>query len=255
MVELPSAARATPAPSIEGTMFLVIGEPKAGKTHLVMDWPECLVIDTQGGARQYGGLTVDLRALAQEEGRSELEILREVLKQLKDTGCKGYGAVAIDTLDDVSVWLEAEAAARCCKKHNRKPGYYTTVEDVPHGAGWGEHRRMVMGMVGMIHRFPVTTILVAHSRRLIDEESGEASKMVDLPGRLGHMVPGEVDHIAVATRSKEGEYLLDFSGYETRTNKGFLVRHSGSRLSALNGKVVASSYGAIESEVKRGVED
>lgn len=230
-------------------MFLVLGEPKTGKTWLAMNWPGCLVIDTQGGARHYGGMTVDVRKIADEEGKTDLQVFREVTQKLRESGAAGYSAVAIDTLDDVSQWLEKEAAERCAEKMNKPKGYFGSIEDVPHGAGWGEHRRMVMGLVKVYHRLPVTTLLIAHSRRLIDEETGEHSKMIDLPGRLGHMVPGEVDHIAVAARTAEGAFELDFSGYETRTSKGYTVRHSGSRFVQLNGKRIPTSYEGIKEAV------
>jgi hypothetical protein len=238
---LPTVQAPAPAPSIDGTAFLVMGAPKSGKSHLVNKWPECLVLDTQNGHRFYGGLVVDLTA-----GR--LETLREALTTLlKD--CP-YEAVALDTLDDVSAWAEEEAL--------RKD--YTAIQDIPHGAGWLEHRSIMVKIVRAFLRLPCTKLFVAHSRALIDEESGESTKMIDLPGRLAHIVPGEVDHIGISYRNQDGEYRLSFAGYESQSKttekrgeivrQGKLVVHAGSRISNLNGADVASSYEAIVAKVK-----
>lgn len=249
-VVLPTQPRPRPTPTITGETLLIIGEPKAGKTRLAMDWPNCLVIDTQGGARSYAGMTYDVRAVADESGRSDLEVLREVVAHLKRTKAEGYDAVALDTLDDVSGWMESEACARVTDKHNKKPGYYPSIEDIPHGSGWLEHRRMVMGLVSTLMRLPCTKLIIAHSRRLIDEDSEKTSKIVDLPGKLAHWVPGEVQHIGIAHRDFEGNYLLDFTGYEVKTTKGSVVRQAGSRFPEWQGKVLPNRYEALIAALK-----
>lgn len=237
-LKLPTEPRERPKPTLDGSMFLVIGEPKTGKTGLAMGWPGCLHIDTQGGARHYAGMTVDVRAIADAEGKSDLAVFREVVSDVKGDPSR-FSAVAIDTLDDVSGWLEAEAVAACNRKMGKR---YQSIEDVPHGAGWGEHRRLVMNMLKVFHRLPLTTLIIAHSRRMIDEDTKDVSRVIDVPGKLAHMVPGEVDHIAIASRTKEGEYILDFSGYEAPGQKGATVRQSGSRLEELNGKTINNGY-------------
>jgi hypothetical protein len=187
-------------------MFLVIGEPKAGKSTFVNQIPDCLVIDTQSGHAKLGGCVLDLR----EAGADPLATFGEVLSQLQKD-CP-YQAVAIDTLDDLSVMAEELATQRCNVKLNMKE---TGVGQFPHGIGWVTHREIVMTMLTKIRALPCTTILVAHNKRMIDEETSEVSKVLDLPGKLAHWVPGEVDHIAIASRSKKKGYTLSFEGIDS----------------------------------------
>lgn len=241
---LPLEPAPAPAPSIAGTSFLIIGAPKSGKSRLVNAWPKCLVIDTQGGHRHYGGLVVPV---------SDLAGFREAAVAITKAMPFPYDAVAIDTLDDLSSWVEVEALARMREKHGAR---YESISDVPHGAGWLEHRSIMLRIVKTFLSLPCVKVFVAHSRAMIDEETGENTKMVDLPGRLAHMVPGEVDHIGVAYRGEEGRYLISFEGYESLSKdrkdkrgvvqkQGKTVAHAGSRLATLNGKHVENSYEAI----------
>ena len=242
-MKLPTKRKAIPPPSIDGDMFLIIGEPKAGKSTFVNQVPDSLVIDTQSGHSKLGGCVLDLR----EAGADPLATFGEVLSQLQKD-CP-YQAVAIDTLDDLSVMAEELATQRCNVKLNMKE---TGVGQFTHGIGWVTHREIVMTMLTKIRALPCTTILVAHNKRMIDEETSEVSKVLDLPGKLAHWVPGEVDHIAIASRSKKKGYTLSFEGYEHERSGKKTIMQAGSRLKALNGKVIETSWAALLEAVKGG---
>lgn len=246
---LPTARAPVPEPSLEDASFLIIGAPKSGKSHLANAWPDCLVIDTQRGHRQLGGMVVEV---------SDVDDIRAVFKELMAGAVSQYKAIAIDTLDDVNVWMEAEALQRMRGKHSKN---YTDLTEIPHGAGWGESRKLMVQLIESFKRLPVTKILVAHAKSLIDEVSLEKTRMVDLPGRLANIVPGIVDSIGISYRTPEGEFMLSFEGYESMsatvldkdknvTRQGKLVQHAGSRFKGLNGKQVEASYEAIVAAVK-----
>lgn len=250
-VVLPTEPKPRPEPTIEGDSFLVIGAPKQGKSHLVSTWPGCLVIDTQRGHRKYGGLVLDVLEVADEKGMTPLDVLRDVIVQLSKD-CP-YQAVALDVIDDVSTWFEAMTVAHLNRVHDLTGDRaYNSIADAAYGAGYTDHRYRVVRMVRAVLALPCTKILVAHSRNLIDEELGRRSKVMDLPGRLANQIPGEVDHVAVASHEEDRGFVLDFDGYEYKTGTGSMVEHSGSRLAELRGKTVANSYEAIVAAVREG---
>lgn len=255
MIELPKEPRKKPAPTIEGDTFLVIGAPKAGKSHLLESWPNCLVLDTQQGHKKNAGMPVDLLTMAKDMETAPINVLRQVLTQLR-ANCP-YEAVAIDVLDDVSSWFEAMSVAHLNVMHKRSEGDpdnppYQSVGDPGMGGGWTDHRMRVTKFVRAFIALPCTKIIVAHSRNLIDEKFASKSRIMDLPGRLANQLPGEADHVAVASHDPDLGYVLDFRGYEYRTKKGFVVEHSGSRLQELRGKVVGNTKDAIIEAVKEG---
>jgi len=241
-MKLPTKRKDIPPPSIDGDMFLVIGEPKSGKSTFVNQIPNCLVIDTQRGHAKLGGCVLDLR----EAGADPLATFAEVLATLQKD-CP-YDVVAIDTLDDLSVMAEELATQRGNVERVLEE---TGIANFPHGTGWLQHREIMMKMVTQIRALPCTTILVAHNKRMIDEETSEVSKVLDLPGKLAHHIPGEVDHIAIASRSKKG-YTLSFEGYEHERSGKKTVMQAGSRLKCLNGKVIETSWASLQKSVKGG---
>lgn len=252
MINLPTEAKPRPAPSLAGDTLLCFGAPKSGKTKLVTSWPNCLVIDTEGGARKYGGITFDVRAKAREVDVPPLEVLRQVAGELlKD--CP-YDAVAIDTLDEVSRWIEVEAVARMNKKHGTNPKDpkkppYTDIADIKYGAGYGEHRNLVMSVVETFKSLPCTTILVAHSKHATTDDGETMTKTIDLPGKLAHWVAAACDHIGMTSVTKDRKFQIDFGGYEIVTGTGIHIQQAGSRLAELNGAVVANDKESIERQI------
>ena len=247
---LPTTPRARPAPSIDRDTFQLIGPPKAGKTTGALSFPNCLLIDCERGARKYGGLVVDVLEEAEKAGTGPISVLRSLYAQLSKD-CQ-YGAVAIDTVDALSRWFEAEAVHSMNEKHgrgkNNKP-LYTNIADIDYGAGHAEHRAKVMAMLEAYVRLPCIKILIAHSKTMISDEVGTQVKVADLPGKLGHWVPAVCDHIGMVRMDPKRGPLVEWSGYEVQTQKGFSIQQAGSRLSELNGKTMPLTYDAIMAEL------
>lgn len=233
--------RKKPDLSVSGDMFLIIGEPKAGKSTLASGIPDCLVIDTQSGHSKLPSMSLDLRAEAQKAGQEPMHIFKQSLLMLKKD-CP-YQAVCIDTLDDISVMAESLAVKKCnADKAVTVKG--DTIGDFPYGKGYAEHRGIVLSILTALRSLPCTVILIAHNKRLIDEDTSEVTKVLDLPGKLAHQVPGEVDHIAIASKSKKG-FVLSFEGYESERSGKKSIMQAGSRNPHLNGKVIETSWDAI----------
>lgn len=242
-ITLPTTPRERPAPSIDGDTFLVYGPPKSGKTSLVSSWPNCLLIDCERGARKHPGLVVDVLG----NGPDPIATLREILGSLK-RACP-YQAVALDTIDAAARWFEPRALASLNEKHRRgqRPDrpLYTNIADIEYGAGHAEHRTMVLAMIEAFVALPCQKILIGHSKTLITDELGASTKVLDLPGKLGHIVPSLADHLGLARVDPALGYTVTFKGYEVETRGGHSVTHAGSRVRELDGQTVLNNYSAI----------
>lgn len=233
--------RKEPDMTVDGDMFLIIGEPKAGKSTLASGVPDCLVIDTQGGHNKLPSMSLDLREEARNQGKEPMDIFKQAMVMLKKN-CP-YKAVCIDTLDDISVMAE-DLAVKNCNADNAVTVKGKAIGDFTYGKGYAEHRGIVMSILTVLRSLPCTVILIAHNKRMIDEDTSEVTKVLDLPGRLAHHVPGEVDHIGIASKSKKG-FVLSFEGYESERSGKKSIMQAGSRNPHLNGKVIETSWDAI----------
>lgn len=233
--------RKEPDLTVDRDMFLIIGEPKAGKSTLASGIDNCLVLDTQGGHNKLPSMSLDLREEARNQGKEPMDIFRASLVMLKKD-CP-YDAVCIDTLDDISVMAE-DLAVKNCNADNTVTVKGKAIGDFAYGKGYAEHRGIVLSILTALRGLPCTVILIAHNKRMIDEESHEVTKVLDLPGKLAHQVPGEVDHIGIASKSKKG-FVLSFEGYESERSGRKSIMQAGSRNPHLNGKVIDTSWDAI----------
>jgi hypothetical protein len=256
-MELPIESRPRPKPSFDGDTFLIFGPPKTGKTTLALSFPNALVIDCERGCRKYGGRIVDLLAHSEDEGKPPIEGLREIFRALK-SDCP-FDTIVIDTVDALSRWFEASTVRSLNVKHRRdgkkdKTGRvrhpYTSIGDPEYGLGYSDHRNNVMAVLEGFQSLGKMLVLVCHSKTMITEELGEQAKVIDLPGKLGHLVPAMADHLGTTLFDKDLGAVVEFSGYEVENAKGFTIREQGSRLAELQGKKFPNKYeelkGAIE---------
>ena len=79
-------------PKINNPRFLILyGKPKSGKTTLVSQLENCLIIDLEGGSEFLEALSVQARTI------NDLgEISRAIQEQITATGKKPYKYIAID---------------------------------------------------------------------------------------------------------------------------------------------------------------
>lgn len=248
---LPTTPKVAPPPTIDGSSLLVIGAPKTGKSSFANSFGG-LVLDTQRGYAQLGGLIVEV---------ASLNDVRTIYKQLL-ANPGAYKAVVIDTLDDISTWMEAEAVQWVNNNfRNNKPSLSSITECGFNG--WVRHRELMLDLIRAFLALPMTKIVIAHSTKLIDEEAGESTKMIDLPKGLANKIPAFFDSVGVSYRDENGRYMISWEGFETRTKdvenkhgeitkRGKLIVVAGSRFAGLQGRQTEATAEAVSAAVRGG---
>ncbi len=92
------------AVSINPSTLLLYGAPKVGKTTMLSQLDDCLIIDTEKGSRMVEGYIQEVNS------RDELIETLIAIKESKDVK---YKYIAIDTIDKVAEWAER----RVCEKN------------------------------------------------------------------------------------------------------------------------------------------
>lgn len=202
-------------------LLVLYGQSKVGKTHVLTELDDCLIIDTEGGARTYKALTVEV---------TNLKELVEVIRELRKPENKGkYKCIALDTLDNVANWYEASVAASYAVK---------AIGDVPYGAGYGVHREKIMTLMKTLRSISPRVILTGHRKRAIigDTSIEVQTTSLDLMGKLKNIVSAESDAIGYIFR-RDGKLHVSFE-----TSDELEV---GSRCQHLSGKVFEFSWDQI----------
>ena len=193
-------------------ILTLYGQSKVGKTYMLTQLKDCLIIDTEGGTKTYDALTVEATNLNQ---------LIEYLKELKKPENKGmYKYIAIDTIDNVADWYE---------KYVAQTYGVRSIGDVPYGAGYGLHREKIMTFMKTLRTVCPRVILIGHRKRaIIGDTSIEVQvTSLDLMGKLKNLVSAESDAVGYAFR-KDKDLWISFE-----TSNELEV---GSRCDHLSGK-------------------
>lgn len=144
---------------------LIFGPPKVGKTTFVATLGErVLIVETEPGGADYveGADVIEITSLA------DLKALWKELSLLKEWR---WEVVAIDTITQVSSWIEREVALEFGKPMLAGPS-------TSFGAEYAKHRAELVSLIKSFQVLPCGLILVAHSRG----EGGEKITL-NLPGR------------------------------------------------------------------------
>lgn len=195
---------------VSNPRFLIIfGKPKSGKTTIVSELENNLIIDLEGGSQFLNALSVQARNVA------DLGEIAAAIRQ-KNKECNGFFYKHI-TIDNATR-LEEMTLSYALTLYNQTPmgkSYRGDVRMLPNGAGWFYIRQAVRKVIDMFRELCEEFILVGHTKdKLVNKEGEELSEMqLDLAGRLSDIICGEADAIGYVYR-KKNQTLISFQGGE-----------------------------------------
>lgn len=195
---------------VSNPRFLIIfGKPKSGKTTIVSELENNLIVDLEGGSQFLDALSVQARNVA------DLGEIAAAIRQ-KNKECNGFFYKHI-TIDNATR-LEEMTLSYALTLYNQTPmgkSYRGDVRMLPNGAGWFYIRQAVRKVIDMFRELCEEFILVGHTKdKLVNKEGEELSEMqLDLAGRLSDIICGEADAIGYVYR-KKNQTLISFQGGE-----------------------------------------
>ena len=198
-IQLPTEKKKADTGFPDRATWLVFGAPKSGKSYFAASWPECLILDLENGTRYIeGAYVLPIKNLAE---------LREAYAQLSALAQKGelpYKTIAIDTIDVVNEWIEAEVAESLGIRQ---------IGEAPYGSDWAMARNKVLDLIRAFAQLPVNLLVISHSRWAIVNDIG-VGHTIDLPGRLARFVMAYVDNIIYIHVDGSGERKLLFRPHQ-----------------------------------------
>lgn len=215
--------------------LIIFGKPKAGKSTILSQLDDCLLVDLEGGTSMLDAMKVDVKAEAQANGVSELDVLKDIIgqlsKQKKETGKNPYKFIALDTVTK----LEEMALPLAADMYRNQPmgsnWAGSDVRKLPNGAGYLYLRQAFFFILEQFNSVCDTIILVGHLKdKMIDKEGQEMTeKALDLTGKTARLLAADVDAIGYIYR-EDNKTILNFAPSETL--------EAGARPEHLRGKQV-----------------
>lgn len=196
-------------PKINNPKFLILfGRPKAGKSTLMANLDNNLIIDLENGYQALSALVVQARTV-----NDFAEIANALREEIKKEGKFPYKHITIDNATRLEEMCLSYAVQLYRQTPMGKTYQGTDIRTLHNGSGYMYLRQAVRKVIDMFRDLCESLILVAHVKeKMINKEGEELSEMsIDLTGKLGDILCGEADAIGYVYR-KKNDTIISFEG-------------------------------------------
>ncbi len=212
--------------------MIIYGAPKIGKTTVLAQLDDCLIIDLEQGSDMLDALKVQVNSLKE---------LGEIGKEIYQEG-KPYKYVAIDTISKLEEWCEEEGKQIYLKTpmgknfEQKNPGM--SILSLPNGAGYLYLRMAYKKWIDRLNTLADHVILVGHLKDKMLEKKGKevAVKDLDLTGKIKQITCANADAVGYIYR-EDDVTMVSFDSL------GDVV--AGSRCDHLKGKTMPMEWSKI----------
>ena len=197
--------------SVNPKILLLYGPPKVGKTTMLSQLGDCLVIDTEKGSHMLEGYF---------HGVDSKEELLQFYKEASES--HDFSVFALDTIDKVVEWTTKEVVKEC---------QVEDIADLPYGKGYGMVRERTMNNIRKLQSLCSKTIIVGHRKTAaaVDNSTAVEPESLDLSGKLKNMLMAQSDAVGYMFRDDDEKLMISF--------KAANAVEAGSRCNHLKGKI------------------
>lgn len=135
--------------------FFIWGQTMHGKSYLASEFPNPVILNTDGNAKQIETPSVDLKNERDPKtGKIKVTVIEQMLGIIKELeqGGHGFETVVIDVIDDLVTLIEQAI----CEENN-----VDYVGDVPYGKGWGLRKTFLTSIVVRLKALPMNVIYIS----------------------------------------------------------------------------------------------
>ena len=212
--------------------MIIYGPPKIGKTSVLAELDNCLLIDLEDGSDMVDALKVKVNNLAE---------LQAVGTEIMTKG-RPYKYIAIDTISKLEEWCEIEAKSIYKEtpmgKNFDSKNTGASVLSLPNGAGYLYLRMAYKKWLEKLNKLADHIILVGHLKDKMLEKKGKevAVKDLDLTGKIKQITCANADAVGYIYR-EDDETMISFNSLEDVT--------AGSRCAHLKGATMPLAWDSI----------
>lgn len=218
-MELP--LKKIPATLQDPKNLILYGIPKVGKTTLLSQLEDCLIIDTEEGSDYVDAIKVKVK---------NLDDIISLCKAIKNAG-NPYKFAAVDTISTLEDICTPLALKRYLKED---PEFTGDLLSIPYGKGYVLLKDAMLDVIATINKVVPNIILVGHvkdkSVAKVDSSGESVIKDINLMGKTPSILSAKSDAIGFITRNMEGDLIIDF------VNNGSTI--AGARPTHLAGKTL-----------------
>lgn len=195
--------------------LIIFSKPKVGKSSLLAELDNCLLIDLEGGSDYLDAVKIKA---------SSVEEIKQIGKQIKEAG-NPYDYIALDTitaLEDICIpyaevlyakkpmgksWFKRKADGSLSEDSGKVQ--YGNILNLPNGAGYSYLREAMTKVIEYVKTLAPRVILIGHIKDVLLEKAGAdfTSSDLDLTGKMKRIVTSQSDAIGYLYRKGNKNFL------------------------------------------------
>lgn len=182
--------------------LILFGPIKIGKTTIVAELDNCLILDFEKGSDYVSALKIKV---------NDIPHLKEICTQINKEGCP-YDFIAIDTITA----LEDFSKPLALSLYKASPlGVNSDITDIlklPRGAGYMYLREAIEKLIAMISSVCKHVILIGHVKdsAIGNDEEEVNVKTLDLTGKIKRITASKSDAIGLVYRDDDSNLCVSF---------------------------------------------
>jgi Cdc6-like AAA superfamily ATPase len=196
--------------------LVMFSKPKVGKTSLLAELSDSLIIDLENGTNYVDAVTVKCNSV------DEIKALcTEIYQHKKKEGKFPYKTLIVDTitkLEDLCIDLaekmysEVPMGQSWFTSTTGGKAKYKVITNLPDGAGYKWLREAFGYVISMLEKCADRLILVGHLKDKFIEKNGTeiSAKELDLTGKLKSITAASADAIGLLYRGEDNKNMLTF---------------------------------------------
>lgn len=181
--------------------MIIYSKPKCGKTTAISMLEGALLIDLEKGSNFLDALKIDIKTIAEQQGKSPLSVLKEVGQEIIAAG-KPYKYIVIDTITALEDMCGPFALQLYKNTPMGKSFAGDNVLTLPNGAGYLYLREAMEKMVAFLNTLADRVIYLGHIKVKSIEKNGKevSAADLDLTGKIKSQLSADVDAIGMLYR-------------------------------------------------------
>lgn len=205
---------------VNPTTLVLFGGTKQGKTTLIANLEDNLIIDLEGGTRYYECLAIDVPKKVEEGSDSSWDVLKSIIIDLKkfkedNNGKNKFKYISLDTAGALEDMIMPYAIALYKAEPRNKNYQGKNLRTVPNGAGWAYIREAFFNTIAMFNLYCDSLIIVAHTKAKTINKKGQELEItdIDVSGKMSQMLAAKAEAIGLVFR-KDNKTMVSFKGEE-----------------------------------------
>ena len=166
--------------------YFIYGETMSGKSYLANEFPNPIVLNTDGNAEANSVPSIQLLNDKDKSGR----ITNSVIKQLGETQEHSYETVVIDVIDDV---IEMIKIAVCDELTPPGKPRLKSLSEIPYGKGYDFFNQAITELVIDLKALPMNVIYISRQISEYDDNGNATKDKPSLKDKYVNLINGNSD--------------------------------------------------------------